>query len=163
MPIEINVRESRELQAALLALKAVPREVAAAVRKYTRPMVQEAWQAGLRARAVTPLDEKVLVKTARVQVRDTNVVLRSGATGKLKDITRPVEFGADRDKVVTYDSFRNGKRFKVTRHTKRQMSWRREGGRVVYPTAGELIPRLASLWVQTIIRTFYETLEKHRG
>lgn len=160
MPIQINVRESRELQAALLALASVPREVRAQVRRHTKAMAEPEWKAGVAKRAVSKLDQKVLVATARVQVRDTNVVLRSGAVGKLKPLTKPVEFGADRDSWTTYQGRSpKGARFKVKRHTQRQLAWRRPKGRVVYPTAEELIPRFASLWVQTIIKTFYDALE----
>ena len=160
MPIQIDVRESRELQAALLALASVPREIRANVRRYTRAMAEPEWQAGLERRAMSTLDRKVLVQTARVQARDTNVDLRVGAVGKLKQLTKPVEFGANRDALVTYQSRRGKSTFKVTRHTRRQLPWHRAGGRVVYPTAADLIPRFASRWVQTIVRTFHEALEK---
>lgn len=160
MPISIDVRDSRELQAALLAIRSVPREIRAQIRKHTKAMAQPEWQEGVASRAKSKLDHKVLVKTARVAVRDTNVVLRSGATGKLKDLTRPVEFGANRDQIEEYSGRRGSKRFKVRRHTARQMAWRRQEGRVVYPTAENLIPRFAALWVQTVIRTFHETWER---
>lgn len=160
MPIQIDVRASRELQAALLAIRSVGREIRAQIRRHTKTMAAPEWQEGLAQRAVSKLDDKVLVRTARVQVRDTNVVLRSGAVGKLKTLTKPVEFGADRNQVKTYQTSRNGTRYPVTRHTARQLAWRRPKGRVVYPTAENLIPRFASLWVQTIIRTFHEALER---
>lgn len=160
MPIQVSVRDSRELQAAVLAIRSVPKEIAKEIRKHTKAMAQPEWQKGLASRAKSRMDDKVLVRTARVQVRDTNVVLRSGATGKLKDLTRPVEFGSDREQWNEYESSRKGTRFKVKRHTARQMAWRRKEGRVVYPTANDLIPRFAALWVQTVIRTFHETWGK---
>lgn len=161
MVVRIDVSESREMQAALLALQSVGKETKAAVRKYTRPMVLQEWKKGLQNRAVSKLDTKVLVKSASAQVRDTNVVLKSGATGKLKDITKPVEFGTDRDSWREYQGRSpKGKSYKVKRHTRRQLAWHRQEGRVVYPTANDLIPRVASLWVQTIIKTFYELLER---
>lgn len=158
--LQVDVRDSRELKAALLAIASVPREIRAQIRKHTKAIGQPEWQKGLARRAQSKLDTKVLVKTARVQVRDTNVVLRSGATGKLKDLTKPVEFGSDRNQWQEYEGRRGSKRFKVRRHTARQLGWRRPEGRVVYPTASEMIPRFAALWVQTVIRTFYETWEK---
>lgn len=160
MPIQVSARDSRELQAALLAIASVGREIKAQLRRETKGMVQPEWQEGVASRAKSKLDQKVLVKTARVQVRDTNVVLRSGATGKLKDLTRPVEFGSDREQWESYQGRRGSKRFPVKRHTARQMAWRRQEGRVVYPTASDLIPRMVSLWVQTTIRTFHEAIEK---
>lgn len=161
MVVQIDVRESRELQAALLALQTVGKEVKAQVRKWTRQVVLPEWKKGLEQRAVSRLDTKVLVKSSSVQVRDTNVVLRSGAKGKLKDITKPVEFGTDRDSWTEYQGRSpKGKPYKVKRHTKRQLAWHRREGRVVYPTANDLIPRVASLWVQTVIRTFHEHMER---
>lgn len=160
MPIQVSAKDSRELQAALLAIASVGKEIQAQLRRHTKRVAEPEWQKGLAERASSKLDHKVLVKTARVQVRDTNVVLRSGATGKLKDITRPVEFGADRNQVKTYKGRRGSKRFNVKRHTARQLGWRRKGGRVVWPTAEDMIPRMVSLWVQTTVRTFHEALEK---
>lgn len=161
MPIQVNVRDSRELQAAILAIANVGRELRSQLRAQTKRVVEPEWREGLTKRASSKLDREVLVKTARVQVRDTNVVLRSGAVGKLKDITRPVEFGGDRQQEKTYSTRSpKGRRYKVTRHTARQLGWRRKGGRVVWPTAEDLIPRMVSLWVQTTVRTFYEALER---
>lgn len=161
MVVQIDVRESREMQAALLALQTVGKEVKTQVRKYTRQMVLPEWKKGLEKRAASKLDTKVLVKSSSVTVRDTNVVLKSGAKGKLKDITKPVEFGTDRDSWREYQGRSpKGKSYNVKRHTRRQLAWSRQEGRVVYPTANELIPRIASLWVQTIIKTFYENMER---
>ena len=149
------------MQAALLALKTVGKETKAQVRKYTRPMVQQEWKKGLEAKSSSKLDQKVLVKSASVTVRDTNVVLKSGAKGKLKELTKPVEFGSDRDSWREYQGRSpKGKSYKVKRHTRRQLAWHRREGRLVYPTANDLIPRIASLWVQTVIKTFYEALER---
>lgn len=161
MPIQVNVRDSRELQAAVLAIASVGRELRSQLRRHTKRVIEPEWRKGLEKRASSRLDRKVLVKTARVQVRDTNVVLRSGAVGKLKDITRPVEFGGDRNQIKTYSTRSpKGTRYKVTRHNARQLGWRRKGGRVVWPTAEDLIPRAVALWVQTTVRTFHEALER---
>jgi len=161
MPIQVSARDSRELQAALLAIASVGREIQAQLRRHTKRVAEPEWRKGLEKRASSRLDRKVLVSTSRVQVRDTNVVLRSGAVGKLKHITRPVEFGGDRNQVETYQTRSpKGTRYKVTRHNARQLGWRRRGGRVVWPTAEDLIPRMVALWVQTTIRTFHEALEK---
>jgi hypothetical protein len=46
------------------------------------------------------------------------------------------------------------------RRTQRQYQPRDRRGRVVMPAAAKVIPRLASLWVQTTVRTFYEAIEK---
>ena len=160
MPIQVSARDSRELRAAILAIASVGRTLQAQLRSHTKRVAEPEWAKGLEQRASSRLDRKVLVKTSRVQVRDTNVVLRSGAVGKLKDITRPVEFGGDRNQVKTYRGRRGAKRFPVKRQTAHQLGWRRKGGRVVWPTAEDLIPRMVSLWVQTTIRTLHEAIER---
>lgn len=161
MVVKIEVKNSREMQAALLALQTVGKDIKAQVRKYTRQMILPEWKKGLESRATSKLDSKVLVKSSSVQVRDTNVVLKSGAKGKLKDLTKAVEFGTDRDSWSEYQGKSpKGKPYKIKRHTRRQLAWHRQEGRVVYPTANDLIPRVAALWVQTIIKTFYENWDK---
>lgn len=159
--IEIDVRKSKELQAAILAIASVAKNIQKEIRTRTKAMIEPEWQKALAQRAQTRLDHAVLVRSARVTVRNTNVVLRSGAVGKMKKLTGPVEFGGDQNKVKSYTGRSpKGKRYTIKRHTARQMPKRYRDGRVVYPTAKEMIPRLASLWVQTVIKTFYESLGK---
>ncbi|MBN9612565.1 MAG: hypothetical protein J0H64_03730 [Actinobacteria bacterium] len=157
--LEIDVRDSRELQAAVLAVASVGKEIQSELRSRTKAMVEPEWQKGLAERAQSRMDHAVLVRSARTTVRNTNVVLRSGAVGKLKKLTGPTEFGGNREKVKTYTGRSpKGKRYTIKRHTARQVPPRYREGRVVYPTAKNMIPRLAALWVQTIIKTFYEQL-----
>jgi hypothetical protein len=68
-----------------------------------------------------------------------------------------VEFGAAHKKV-TYT--RDGHR--VTRNTTAQFKGRRRAGYVFYPAAKKMIPRLASLWVQTVVKTYADIFEGRR-
>ena len=43
---------------------------------------------------------------------------------------------------------------KVTRNTTAQFKQRNMKGYVFYPAAREMIPRLARLWVQTVVKTY---------
>jgi hypothetical protein len=45
-------------------------------------------------------------------------------------------------------------------HTYRQFGTRVSKGKVVFPAAAQVIPRIAALWIQTVIRTTYEQIEK---
>jgi hypothetical protein len=47
----------------------------------------------------------------------------------------------------------------VTRNTTAQFKPRNRSGYVFYPAAKEMIPRLASLWVQTVVKTFADIFE----
>jgi hypothetical protein len=115
------------------------------------------------------MDTRVLSDTARVQVSNQNVTLRSAGVGralhkggpKPADIYAAIEFGADRNTTRGIEATsRKGKKYTYTRHTTRQLQPVKRQGYAVYPAAADIIPRLAALWAQTLVRTFNETLEK---
>lgn len=165
--LRIDARSSRELQALILGLNRAGKEMQGLIRKYTRSELEPEWAKGLAERAETRLEHRVLVDTARVSVSNQNVRLKSASLGKsLAGGLKPseswyaVEFGADTSKVTTYTATSSkGKRFSVTRHTSAQLRPRRAKGRVIGPTVADLIPRLASLWIQTAIRTLRDGAE----
>ena len=167
MPLGIDVFGSRELQAAILGLRRAEKDMQKQVRQHTREKLLPEWQKGLAERAETRLEHRVLVDTGRVKMSNQNVRLSSGTVGRKlsgglspKDGHGPVEFGADRTTTTTYDArSRKGKSYRVTRHTRAQLRARRPNGYVVYPTATALLPRFASLWVQTAVRGFHDGLE----
>lgn len=165
--LKIDVRNSKELQATILALKLMEKTASANIRKWTRQLMLPEWQKGLRERARSRAQNRVLVDTARVTVSNQNVSLKSATIGRSlvgglnpKTEWAAFEFGADREKTTTYEAIRGNKRFKVTRRTRRQLPSRSRSGWVVFPTAADLIPRLASLWYQTTIRSLYEAFER---
>lgn len=167
--MRINVFNSRELQGVILALGSMERELAKQIRAATRSMIAPEWQKAVAAEASTRLERRVLVDTARVTVSNQNVTLKSAGVGRaLAGGAKPVqlvaaaEFGANRAHTKSYaSSSPRGRRFTVhNRHTQRQLQPRKRTGRVVYPAAAKVIPRLASLWVQTTVRTFYEAIER---
>lgn len=165
--LKISVRNSKELQATILALKLTDKTLSANIRKWTRQLMLPEWQKGLRERASSRVQQRVLVDTARVTVSNQNVSLKSATVGRSlagglnpKSSWAAFEFGADRNKTTTYEAIRGHSRFKVTRKTRRQLPPRSRTGWVVYPTAKELIPRFASLWYQTAIRGLYEAFER---
>jgi hypothetical protein len=99
----------------------------------------------------------VISATATIAVSDQNIRIQSAAKGrKLKGGLDPkvdypaIEFGANREKVVTYTR----KGHKVKRHTARQLQGRTASGKVFYPAASEMIPRLAKLWVQSVVKIY---------
>ena len=168
MAIRISVFDSDELAGVILAMKGLDRETAKQLRSHTKTMVQGVWTEAVAGHAHTRLEHAVLASTARAAVSDQNVTLKAASVGRaLKGGMRPsdywqaVEFGADRSKTTTYTATsRSGKAFKVTRHTRAQLRPANRQGYVVYPAAAGVIPRIASLWVQTIVRTFHEQIEK---
>jgi hypothetical protein len=163
----ISVLVSHELRTLLAAVKQVPKDVQKEIRTYTRDAAKPIWTESVRGHVASRLDDKVFGATARVQVSNQNVTLQSARVGrslaggaKPSELAGPVEFGADRNGVSTYQGrSRKGKAYRITRHTKRQLPSRNTNGRVVMPATRSSISRIAALWVQTAARTLYDKME----
>ncbi|MDN4598845.1 hypothetical protein [Leifsonia virtsii] len=168
MALRISVFASKELQQTIAILKGVDKDISKAIRIHIRSITSGEWAEAVRGRTSNAQEVKVLANTARVLVSNQNITLRAGHIGKAlsggakpSDIVRPVEFGAPQNTVNTYTArSRKGKTFRVTRHTNRQFRGPSRTGYAVYPAASKVIPRIASLFVQTTIRTFFEGFER---
>lgn len=168
--MRISVYESRELLALSTGLKNFTREVQTEIRRHTKAMAQPEWQKAVTENASTRLEQRVLAQTARVQVSSQNVQLQSARVGrKLSGGLDPkvfwgvVEFGSKREaKSYVSQRSRNGNRHSYLRHSQRQFRPFNKKGYAVYPAAADIIPRIASLWVQTTIRTLAEIIEGKR-
>ncbi|WP_282845865.1 hypothetical protein [Microbacterium oxydans] len=156
--MRLDVRRSRELTALIQVLATIPNEVNKQIRARSKSVIVPEWKRGLAERAP---GERIfhdrLVSPSTAYVSDRNVKLIGGANGKFP---RETEFGAYREEVADYTGRRNGRSFSVRRRTQRQFWHFTKAGRVVWPTASDLIPRIASLWIQTTIRTIHESIEK---
>tara|TARA_R110002124_G_scaffold70466_3_gene189170 strand:+ start:3843 stop:4352 length:510 start_codon:yes stop_codon:yes gene_type:complete len=159
----ISVLLSKDLQILLSAVRSIPKEVAAEVRKQTKNAATPIWEEEVRGRTNTALEVRVLSDTARVAVSDSNVLLRSAAVGKMSNglpksvLAFGAEFGGNPNRIIKSKT-KAGKPY--TRKMGRQFKLPRRGGNVVYPAARDSIPRFASLWTQTAIRTIHEAFEK---
>jgi hypothetical protein len=166
--LRISVHGSKELQALTLRLKGLDKKLASQINKATRNVAEPIWQEAVGARVSDRLESRVLANTARVSVSRSNVTLRAGAIGrtltggaKPPDLVHAVEFGANREGYTTYGRISpgSGQEHSIKRRTRRQFRPRQPKGYVVYPAAEEVIPRMASLWAQTSVRTLHETIE----
>lgn len=163
--LRVSATSSDELQAVITGLQLIDHDMALAIRRYTREMTTAEWShaVGEHLRG-DRLQSAVLGKTARLRVTDQNVMLQSGNSRRAlrggatpAELARAEEFGANHNRISTYRRrTRHGTVQTVTRHTSRQLEPLRRGGWTVYPAASEIIPRIASLWVQTAMRTIYE-------
>lgn len=168
--LRISVFDSKELQATILGIRAANKTVRAEIRRFTQAEVSPDWKTALAEHAETTLEHRVLADTSRVKVSDQNVTLSAATVGrplsgkgsaKPADIARAVEFGANRNGTTTYSRrTRKGKTATVhNRHTRHQFRAQNRQGYVVYPSAAQMIPRYASLWVQTCIRTIMDAVD----
>lgn len=158
--MRLVVTKSEALSAAVGVMATMPREAAKATRQYSKAVIEPEWRKGLARRAPERIFHTRLVDTSSALVSDRGVRLMSGSD-RASNFTRETEFGAYREDFNTYTRrSKNGGRHRVTRRTQRQFWHYTKKGHTVYPTASDMIPRIAALWVQTIYRTVHETLEK---
>lgn len=163
----ISVFSSKGLQTLLAALQAVDKDTRKQIRRFTKADASPIWKDEVGPRARTKLEQRVLSATAKVSVSDQNVTLQSGRTGRAlsggarpSEIAAGVEFGALGKRNTYMSTSRRGRRFPVTRRTTNQFGSRNTNGKVVYPASRASIPRLASLWIQTAMRTLADAFDK---
>ncbi len=161
----LSVLVSRELMVLTQAVRQMEPEMRKQIRARTRPVAEPVWRESVLGNSQTRLEVRALGDTSRVAVSDSNVLLKSGGVGKVGKVpasvlARGVEFGADPNKQI---KSRSKKGTGYTRRRGRVFKLPRSRGYVVYPAAREVIPRIASLWIQTAIRTMHEVLEQKGG
>lgn len=163
--MRIDVRGSAELRDIALAIQQSDRDVRRVIRQYAKSEMTAPWLTAINKRASTIPERRVISSTATVSVSDQNVRITSAAKGRrLSGGLNPkteygaIEFGGDRGKKSTYT--RKGHR--VTRRTQMQLRPRNRKGYVFYPAAKEMIPRLASLWVQSVVKLYGDLFDGKR-
>lgn len=159
----ISLLVDSPLRTANLAFRGLEPDVRKQITRFIKPVATTAWREETRGTAMSRLQSRALADTARVGVSGLSVSLSAGGGGRLSSgtptalLARAAEFGANPRKRLTATS-RKGKRY--TRVQGGRFPAFRRGGYVVFPAAKQAIPRVASLVVQTTIRTVHELREK---
>lgn len=171
--LSIDARSSREIQAVLLAMKQTERTLAAVIRAQSKVMILPEWQKAVSSRIRGRVETKVLGASTRVAVSDSNVILRAGVGARRlsggwnsstpgtggPSLVKATEFGGNRSYARNVQTTSNkGKRYTAKRHTQRQLTQFRKQG-PVYDSASNIIPRVASLWIQTTVKALHMALE----
>ena len=164
--MRLDALKSRELRATIFALRGIDKTIQKMVRVQTKAVVEPEWKKALAERADTRLEHRMLVDTAVISVSNQNVRIKSAGKGRaLSGGLHPkfdypaAEFGVRHTRETYSRRNRSGTRHKVTRVTGTAFKRRSKAGYVFYPAAREMIPRLASLWVQTTVHTIANALE----
>ena len=165
----IGVRDHRALEAAVLSLKAMDRDLRNDINRSTKAMLDPVWKGAVAGRATSALDRAVIVKGTRVKGGNPPEAIAATSSRALKgglvprDDWAAIEFGGQFNKTTTYESRSpKGKTFQVTRHTARQIPRRNAKGRVAYKALADVAPRVVSLWIQMVVAKTYEALEGKR-
>jgi hypothetical protein len=163
--VKVKVGDDRALQAAVLAMKVADRGLRKSINDATRSTFNQPFKSGITQRAATRLEQRVLVPGARVAAGNPPEFVAATSKRRLRgglvpDIHgKPVEFGYALDTETEYDRRSvKGNVHKVKRHTQRQLPRRRKHG-PVWSTVDEFVDRAASLWVQLIVKTYYDAAE----
>lgn len=171
MPVQPSAKSLAEFRGAVLAMKAVGREVKNDINRTTRKELNDIWREAIRARAQaagTKMDALVLAKGARAVPGNPAKVVAASSRRALPggslvpDVgARAWEFGTTQPEHETdyRRKTQGGGSAQVRRHTKRQLPSATNQGRVVYPAWADTAPRMIALWVQTIVYKASQALE----
>ncbi|MFE6733426.1 hypothetical protein [Microbacterium sp. NPDC057650] len=158
----ISLSIDSPVRSMLIAMRRVPADVRRQIGQQTKRAGQPIWFEELRDGAATRQQQRVLVDPGRVSVTQRNISLRTGQTGSMRNGT-PVsrlavgaEFGMAPAKPIVSKT-KGGKAYKRT--AGQQFPARRPSGYVFHPAAKRAIPRVASLWVQTAVRTIMDAFD----
>lgn len=161
----------RELRAAVLALKAVDRDLRRDMNKRMRDTMNPVWKDTL-AQHIGWAPEQVILKGARIAAGNPPALIaagstrpwRAGSTLTPRAHWHALEYGAGaRGEFVGYERLSpQGRRHTVRRRTKAHLKPRRRNGYVIGPTVAQVLPRMASLFVQSVVRSVMDALEERR-
>ena len=156
MVARIDVRDSRELQATLLALKRADRDLRKTLYGNARKELSNAWLPALKRRTRTNLESQIMLKGTATKVGLDGFRMRA-ATSKRKFSNGLIpafdwpgaEFGA-RNRRGKYT--RRGA--PVERMLNRQFRNRQKDGQIAFDAASEIGTKLVASFVKSIVHTF---------
>lgn len=162
----LSVSGAEELQAAVLAMKAADKTLRKDLNSRTKEMLGTEWTQALGAH-ITGVNDRVIMAGARVAAGNPPQLIAGNSKRVLGRGLVPVEhwaafeYGSSRrDKSEHYmRTSPKGTKHTVKRRTAAQLRARSKTGYVIGPAVSEILPRLAALWVQTIIRTYLDAAE----
>ena len=167
----IRVGDHKELQAAVLAMKAADKDLRRAINTSTRETMNPTWKAlvDVESGTLPRMGGRVLAAGTRVAAGNPVVLLAASSKRGIGDGKRVVpadlyaawEFGVGSTEAYSkYErTSKNGTRHTVTRRTMRHLPRRNRQGHAVYQASAEFIPRAISLWLHIIVKKYAEAAE----
>lgn len=154
----LDVRNSRELQATILALRQAERGIRLGINKTARGRISPLWKAEINARARTSIQREVIASGARATASDRGVTLyaatksRPLSGGLVPSIEwAGAEFGARSRVVEVTQRSRGGTRYTRPLTINRQFPGRQQDGMVAFDAASETGTKLVALWVHDVV------------
>ena len=170
----LRVGDHEELQAAVLAMKAADRDLKRRINQATREKMNPVWRDLVKGNLFgdSVMAGKVLGAGVRIKAGNPPQAMAAQSARGVGDGKRVIprehyagwEFGVNRMAYSHYER-RNRTRpgtHAVERRTMTGMPRRQPKGRVVYPAFAEIAPRMVSLWVQIIVKSYADAAEGKR-
>lgn len=163
----IRVEDSKELQAAILAMKALDKTLRPEIYARTREKVLPEWtdeiKGNLADDGFPALETRLVLKNTKVKVGTQGLSLgaatstRKAVSGGLKPAQHYylAEFGAT-PRVAEISGRRGETRYTYRRKINTGFKPRTRRGRYAYKAAGDIGARAVALWVQSIVQIVYE-------
>lgn len=164
--MRIDVFKSPEMMATILAIRSLDKTIQKQVRTHVKALTTPEFKKELAERADSRIEHRVLVDSAVVSVSNQNIRLQSAGKGRRlsgglnpKADYAPVEFGhgGGRAKYDRRNRTRPGTHTVSRAIT--QFKKPNQKGYVFYPAVRAFVPRAASLYVQTTVKTIARALE----
>lgn len=166
-----SVHGSDELRAAVLALKAADRDLRRDIYARIRETMNPVWRGAVAENLTNHMQALTIAKGVRIAAGNPPRLMAATSKRRLKGNGGGLipdqhwagfEYGGNREAYSTYKRRNPGGTgtHTVTRRTQRHLPPRRRSGYVLGPAVAEVAPRLASLFVQSVVRTYMDILDK---
>lgn len=169
----LKATESRELRAAVLAMKLADRDLRRKITARQRETMNPVWQRGIAENVTWNVQWNVLSAGARIAAGNPPYLVAANSkrplgrnrTGRRLIPTtdwQGFEYGAPHDRFSRYERQYVGSTsaHHVERRTMRHLQPRRRGGHVLGPAVAALGPRMAALTVQSVVKTYMDILDQ---
>lgn len=154
----------RELRAAVLAARAARRDIRNDLNRRVRTF-KPIWADAITSNSGSDPRDALLSAGARIAPGNPPRLVTASTKKKVGRLIAVenwagIEYGANHALTTRYDrTSTKGTRHAVTRHVRTGLPRRRRKGRVIEPAVTQILPRIASLWAQTVVRTYLDALE----
>lgn len=153
---KVKIEGIREVTVAATALKAVDRVTKNQVGRALRSAGPDIWNQSVVSRFTRTRMDSAVFRGTRVRASSTSIQLEAGTNPSIAaDIAAAVEFG---DPAKTYTTYKR-QGHTVRRRTQEQLPGPIRKGRVVHPAFKVSIPRIASLYLATVVKTIHDAWE----
>ena len=167
----VTVWDSKELQATIIALKIVGKDLRKEILKRTRELILKDWDTAVADEISTVGGDiygtRLTMRNTRVKVGTQGFTLQAATRGTKATSGGLIsskhyylaEFGADK-KVVPVNGRRGATSYQYKRTVNTGFQRRVKNGRYAFKAAGKIMNRALALYTQTTIQMVYEAFER---